>query len=54
MRQSQRRYFSQSACDCRDCVNRSNFRRELVYAVLVFIFLVASFAALFVIAEALR
>ena len=33
---------------------KSRRRQELVYAVLVFIFLTASFAALFVIAEALR
>lgn len=52
MRPSQRRYFGQSGCDCRDCVNLRSGLREFGYAVLVLILLIASFAALFVIAEA--
>jgi hypothetical protein len=52
MKQSQKRYFNHSACDCRDCM-KTGFR-EFGYAMLVLVLLVAAFGSLFVIAEALK
>jgi hypothetical protein len=51
MKQSQRRHFAHSGCDCRDCIPRKGPVREFSYAVVVAILLVGSIAALFVIAE---
>jgi hypothetical protein len=50
MKQSQRRYFSHSGCDCQDCT-KTGFK-EFGYAILVLILLILSFGSLFVIAEA--
>jgi hypothetical protein len=54
MKQSQRRYFRHSACDCRECVNRATGFQEFGYALLVLALLIAAFGSLFVIAAALR
>jgi hypothetical protein len=54
MKQSQRRYFKQTACDCRDCLNTRSGFREFGYAVLVLVLLIAAFGSLFVIAEAIK
>lgn len=53
MKQSQRRYFAQPACDCRECTSVKAGLKQAGYAALVFVLLFASFAALFVISEAL-
>jgi hypothetical protein len=52
MKQSQRRHFNRSGCDCRDCAHSSGFR-QFGYALMVLVILILTFASLFVIAEAL-
>jgi hypothetical protein len=52
MKESQKRHFKHSDCDCRDC-QRSGIR-QFGYAVLVLILLVGSLGSLVVIAEVLR
>lgn len=52
MKQSQRRHFRQSGCDCRECVSLKSGLKQVGYMALVFALLLASFAALFVIGEA--
>ena len=49
MKQSQRRHFAHSGCDCRDCMPRGFQQRP--YIKLVAVLLIASLAAVFVIAE---
>jgi hypothetical protein len=51
MKQSQKRYFNHSDCDCRDCI-RTGFK-EFGYAVLVLVILITAFGSLFVIASAI-
>lgn len=48
MKQSQRRHFARSGCDCRECMKGFSQRP---YIKLVAVLLIASLAAVFVIAE---
>jgi len=53
MKQSQRRYFRESACDCPDCTSVRGGLKQAGYMVLVFTLLGASFAVLIAIAKVL-
>lgn len=53
MKQSQRRYFNQSACDCRECSSLKAGFKQAGYMVLVFVVLSATFGTLFIVAQVL-
>lgn len=53
MRQSEKRYFNHSSCDCRECTSLKSGLKQAGYMVLVFALLGGSFVVLFIIAQVL-